>query len=327
VENKLLKMRFRMKLDRLLAMTMLLLNRKRISAKELSERFEVSLRTVYRDMDTLTLAGIPVASYAGQSGGYEIMESFRLERQYLSLEEMESMIVALKGVRTTLEDRDIGNLLDKMSALTARTGTSPESMHLSRQLVIDMNPWQTNGTEKSNLGQIREAIRQSRVLRFSYVNSQGSSTERECEPIVIVFKGFAWYLYAFCRLRQEMRVFRLSRIDQLTILEEGFEASYDPPEQLHYGLDGDGQGDRSLITLLLRFHPRAKARVYDYFQPTKVIIEPDGKLLVTSIQPDEPWLYGMLLSYGPDVTVLEPSSVAAAVRQQAEQIVRLYAEH
>ncbi len=155
----------RLKLDRLLAITMLLLNRRRVSAKELSERFEVSLRTVYRDLETINQAGIPVVSYSGMAGGYEIMDQYRLDRQFLSLEELQAIIIALKGMRSSLEDHDIGSLLNKVGAMMARSelGTA-ESM--SQQLIIDLNPWQERKSEKENLGVLKKSDPEQTVDSF-----------------------------------------------------------------------------------------------------------------------------------------------------------------
>ena len=141
---------FFLKIDRLLAITMLLLNRRRISAKELSERFEVSLRTIYRDVEAINQAGIPVVSYAGLSGGYEIMDQYRLDRQFLSLEELQSIIVGLKGIRASVGDQEISGLLDKVGAFVAKS-EQPAAAQLGNQLILDMNPWGSRHHNKEQL--------------------------------------------------------------------------------------------------------------------------------------------------------------------------------
>ncbi|WP_274649115.1 helix-turn-helix transcriptional regulator [Paenibacillus humicola] len=312
-----------MKLDRLLAITMLLLNRRRVGAKELADRFEVSLRTIYRDLETINQAGIPIVSYAGANGGYEIMDQYRIERQYLSLDELQSIIIALQGMRSSYDEQDIGALLDKVGALTAKAEpgavTDPHG-----QLIVDINPWHAGSREdKEMLADLKTAIRSTRLIRFSYTTTQGEDSERMCEPMGIVLKGYRWYLYGYCLLRRDYRIFRLSRIDRLTVLEETFTRREKTLEQLDYRWNRTDDPPE-LVRLVLRFHPRAKARVRDYFDPSRIETEADGSLLVTAEQPDEDWLYGMLLGYGPDVKVLEPESVARKVTALAGEIVRLY---
>ncbi|MEI7027937.1 helix-turn-helix transcriptional regulator [Paenibacillus sp. y28] len=314
-----------MKLDRLLAITMLLLNRKRVSAAELSERFEVSLRTVYRDLDTLSQAGIPVVSHAGAAGGYEIMEQYRIERQFLSLDELQSIIIALRGIQSTFKDQDISSLMDKVGTLVARS-EQQTVQQMKEQLVIDLNPWHGGQEEKEKLAALREAIGRTQIVQFAYTSSQGDDSVRSCEPMGVVLKGYIWYLCGFCRLRQDYRIFRLTRIDRLEVLPETFERRDKSLEQLSYGWGGPAAASAN-IRLVLRFHSRRKARIRDDFQADQIKVEPDGSLLVTASQPEEPWLYSMLLSYGADVTIIEPESVARAVCAEAKKLIGLYPEY
>jgi len=313
-----------MKLDRLLAITMLLLNRKRVGAKELADRFEVSLRTIYRDLETINQAGIPIISYAGAAGGYELMDKYRLDRQMLSLDELQSIIIALRGVQSTMDDREISTLLDKVGALVTRSEqVATDSLH--RELLIDINPWHGGEEEKEKLAVLRQAIRQSRLVSFSYTSGLGDDSQRECEPMAVVLKGYLWYLYGYCLLRDDYRVFRISRIGELVQQGKSFDRREGEIEQLGYQMGVTNHWrDTNIIKLVLRFEPPAKARVYDYFDRSSIVTESGGTLLVTTKQPDEPWLYSMLLGYGEQVTVLEPPHVALELVRQAENIISRY---
>jgi predicted DNA-binding transcriptional regulator YafY len=314
-----------MKLDRLLAITMLLLNRKRISAKELSDRFEVSLRTIYRDVETIQYAGIPVVSFAGTSGGYEIMDRYRLDRQFLSMEELHSIVIALRGIRTTLDDRDIGLLLDKVGALMGK----PEQMSLdeaSERLVIDINPWKSGQADKEKLTGLREAIRDNRVIRFAYTSGEGEQSSRTCEPMRLVLKGYVWYVYGYCLLREDFRIFRLSRVRNLELTHDIFirRPEPSPDDTLRWERRTGTQGT---VDLALLFAAKTRARVEDYYGSDRIENRPDGSLLVKVSQPDEPWLYGFLLGFGADLKVLEPPEVAAHMREKALEIAKLYSEN
>ncbi|MNR13768.1 hypothetical protein D3C85_1301950 [compost metagenome] len=141
----------------------------------------------------------------------------------------------------------------------------------------------------------------------------------------IVVKGFVWYLYGYCLLREDFRVFRLSRMQNVDVLSQVFERKQEMMEQLDYRW---GKRDPStLITLVLHAQPNVRAQIEDYFRPEHVSLQPDGTLMVKATQPDEPWLYGMLLSYGPSLRILEPAHIAAAIKEKAEKIVALYSTH
>ncbi|MBP1963970.1 helix-turn-helix transcriptional regulator [Paenibacillus aceris] len=310
-----------MKIDRLLAITMLLLNRRRISAKELSDRFEVSLRTIYRDVEAINQAGIPVVSFAGLSGGYEIMDQYRLERQFLSLEELQSIIVGLKGIRSTVGDQEIGNLLDKVGALVAKSEQNTAA-RLDDQLIIDMNPWRRGSEDKEKLTVLRGAIKESKQISFQYISSQSEQSVRAAEPMSIVAKGFGWYMYGYCLLRQDFRIFRLSRMKEIEVLSDTFERRAEAIEPFHYGW---GKRDPStLITMVLHAQQSIQAQVEDYFQPKQIAYQADGSMMITAQQPDEPWLHNMLLGFGPGMRILEPAHLAAAIKEKAEKIVQLY---
>ncbi|CAI6081821.1 helix-turn-helix transcriptional regulator [Cohnella sp. JJ-181] len=315
-----------MKLDRLLAITMLMLGRRRIGAKELADRFEVSLRTVYRDMETLGQAGIPIVSYAGEGGGYEIMERYRLERQFLTLEELQAMVIALKGVREAMEEREIGRLLDKVGAMLS--GTEQSSLEdASGQLIIDINPWSGASQDKIKVALLRESIRDRKIVRFSYTDMAGERSERRCEPVRLVLKGLIWYMYGYCLKREDFRLFRLSRVRDLVRTDEAFEPREEPEARPLTWESMPPAGHGNMKEIVLRFAPVARTRAEDYFGSLDGALfedRPDGTLLVRSRQPDEPWLHWWLLGFGTGVYVESPPELAEAVQACADDVLRMY---
>jgi len=315
-----------MKMDRLLAIVMLLLNRKRVSARELAERFEVSLRTVYRDVETICQAGIPVMAHAGASGGYEIMERYRLERQYLSMEELQSIVIALRGIRGPLDEGHISGLLDKVGAMLAQPGAAL-SVGTEEQVIIDLNPWRSDRGEKERLVDLRQAIGDKRLVAFTYTSNGGEVLRRTCEPMHVVLKGYIWYLHGYCRMRNDYRIFRLSRIKSLEIMEENFVRRTDQLPETMLTWDRGHVGSEPLVSLRLRFEASARAQVEDYYEHGAISELPDGRLLVETSTPDEPWLYTWLLGFSTAVRVLSPASVADKLKRTAAQIADMYAEH
>lgn len=308
-----------MKLHRLLAITMLLLSRRRMSGQELADQFEVSLRTIYRDLETINSAGIPVISYAGADGGYEIMDQYRIDRQMVTLEELHSIVIALRGMQASLDDKDMDHLLAKVGALVAK---SEQNRQEKEPLIFDTRPWRGGQAEKETMTRLRQAAKNRNVVRFFYTNAEGIAAERAVEPIGLVWKGYSWFLYAYCRLRGDYRTFRLSRIKQLRIEMEVFPRKDVTLEDLDARWLKRERAE--YVRMVLRFHPRVRVRVEEYFGEDRIEVQEDGSLLVSAEHPAESWLYGHLLSYGSDVKVMEPKHLADTIKKQAEQTFRQY---
>ncbi|RAV12992.1 helix-turn-helix transcriptional regulator [Paenibacillus contaminans] len=305
-----------MKLDRLLAITMLLLNRKRVSGKELAERFEVSLRTVYRDMEAINQAGIPIVSYDGATGGYEIMEHYRLDRQFLSIGELSSLVTSLKGIQSALGEQEMGGLLEKVGALVART-EKQQTDAASENLLIDINPWRNGNAEKQVFADLRQAVKNNNLVRFGYISSAGEESERILEPMGLALKWFSWYVYGYCRLRKDFRTFRLSRINELRIELETFERRLNPPIPLeHWELRSPK------IPVLLQMPPAFRGRLENHIRHIETL--ENGKLLVHAEFPDESWVANLLLSFGPELKVLEPDPIRSRLRELALGVAANY---
>lgn len=313
-----------MRLERLLAILMLVVNRKRISATELADKMEVSVRTVYRDIDTLCQAGFPLVAYQGAGGGFEVMEGYRLDRNALTFDEIASVISALKGMNKTLDDSRFGTTLEKYAGLLTDKEKEAAKFWQDR-LVIDMNPWGSDGTMKRKVAMIREALQETLVIRFSYTSINGTATVREVEPMTLLLKGVSWYVYAYCMHRGDFRLFRLSRISQLSVTERRFERrEHAPAEETDWGRMWDNNSRP--VTMVLRFAPDARVRAEEYFGIEKLLPQDDGSVIVTQTYPEDEWVYGFLLGFGDRVEVLEPERLRRLIRDRASGIVNIYKE-
>ena len=308
-----------MKLERLLAIVVLLLNRGRVTAKELAEYFEVSTRTIYRDIETINQAGIPIVTYQGNNGGLGIMENYKVDRHLLTPEEMRSIIIALQGFNTTLEDRKLNDITEKMRGLITRA-EQDEIHRQNEQLVVDFSPWGNNKEVRDKVNLIRHAIERNKLIEFSYTDMTGGVQLRAVEPMTLLLKGYSWYLHGYCQLRNDYRLFRVSRMRGLQALGETFIRR----EKSFEGWSWEF-GERTAIELVLKFSPRVRARVEDYFTEENIEVQPDGSLLVHVRWSEDEWVYGMVLSYGKDVEVLEPPHVRQIVWEKARAILQNYA--
>lgn len=311
-----------MKIDRLLGIVMHLLNRDIVSARSLAEKFEVSIRTIQRDINSLNMAGIPIVSIRGSSGGYGIIDSYKLDRQILNLDDFFFIIKALKGLSSAYESKNINYTLEKILSLFPE-GKSLELDRLDSQLSIDFSVLREPPNIDKYLAHIRKAINTRKVIEFIYTNSNNKKSERMVEPLSLVFKWYAWYLFAFCQMRNDYRIFRISRIRDLKITDKDF-------NRVHHNIDEllhthQVNEERSYLDIKLVCNPEIQVSVEEFFSNGKISELEDGSILVEiSLPEDESFWLGKILSYGDKIKVLEPACLKEKILEKVKEIEQLY---
>ncbi len=311
-----------MKIDRLLSIIVYLLNRELVSARELAERFEVSVRTIQRDMETINMAGIPVIAVQGPSGGYGIMDTYKMDRQLVSLDDLFYIITSLSSIGCSLTNKKIQTTIEKMKSLLP----GQEEIVFSKKhekLHIDFSMLGSTPRHHKVFGTIEKAIEDEQLLQISYTNTKLESTDRILEPLTIVFKWRSWYLYAYCRLKEDFRLFRLSRIKKIQSIEEHFTRRDKPFDQFIQEAQVGKYG--KMVDLVLAFHPKIKPLVEEFYTIEETSIDQKGRLIVKTSMPEDGWVYGMILSYGSFVEVLSPDTIRTIVKDIAQNIFSTYA--
>ena len=307
-----------MKIDRMLTIIVTLLNRNRISAKELAEKFEVSVRTVYRDIDAINMAGIPIVSYAGNNGGFGILENYKLDHQVLSVNNMCSMLSALKGINSTLEDVELEASIEKLRNLIPHNKTDHVNLHME-QLIVEL-PWRYTPKQKQQVKTIQNAINESQLLTITYRNNANETTARQVEPMSLVFKGYSWYLFAYCQLKIDFRIFRISRMIDLKVEDERFvrrETSYHEIQQ-------SSAKQTASTGITLKFAPEVRTRVEDSFNEENIEVLSTGELIVTARFQNEELYFPMIFSFGEHVEVLGPERIRQAVASKLKSMQKKY---
>ena len=298
-----------MKENRYFQMIYLLLDKGQMTAPELADYFEVSIRTIYRDIDILSSAGIPIYATQGKGGGIAIQDSYVLKKSLLSEQEQKQILMALQGIRV-LEDEQINMLLSKLSGVFQR--------QQGNWLEIDFSTWTKSGAGKHNFQLLQSAIWKSRIVSFSYYSGKGEQTKRIIEPHKLVFKTSDWYLYGYCTLRKDFRFFKLTRIRDLKLQDAEF--MRETPEHIFERSD-EFEMKTVLVTLL--FDAGMSHEVYEKFDE-EVSEQEDGSLLVTTILPDNELLYSYVLSCRERVEVLSPPYVRDNVRKRVRKMLEIY---
>ncbi|WP_123053738.1 YafY family protein [Clostridium sp. JN-1] len=310
-----------MKINRLLAIIVLLLNREKVSASELAEKFEVSVRTIYRDIDTINMSGIPITSQSGNNGGFYIVENYKISHQFLTLKDMISIVEALKNINGVLNNDSVDLAIEKVKSIVPENKKEKFNMHF-KQIFIDTLPW---GFKKSDGEYLKykiiiEALENRNCLSFNYMNAKGEYTFRKVEPITLVFKGFGWYLFSFCTMRNDYRIFKLSRIRNLNVLNKKICNSLISYEKYL----NKNNTPKNTIKLVLKFSEKVKCRIIDYFDKDEITFNGDSSSIVRTEVIEDNWIYSMILSYGEYVEVLEHENIRQAIKYKCQKILDIY---
>lgn len=300
-----------MQMNRLFEIIYILMNKNTVTAKELSEHFEVSQRTIYRDIDILSLAGIPVYTSKGRGGGIRLVEDFVLNKSVLSEKEQNEILSALHGL-SAVKAEESADIIGKLSTFFNKDAV--------QWLEVDFSDW---GYQKGNLFHLlKSAILDRRIVEFDYYSTYGEKTHRRIEPVQLWFKHRAWYIKGYCLTRNDMRLFKLMRIKNFTLTDEPFdkrelliEVDKSAPDSTHIKND---------VTLILKIAPEMAYRVYDEYENDQIVKQEDGSITATVTWPEDEWVYGFILSYGEYIEILEPPRIKAIIKNKLKKSLEKY---
>ena len=297
-----------MKDNRLFRILYYILEKEKVTANELADKFEVSVRTIYRDIDSISSVGVPIFTTQGKGGGIKIDNEFILNKSLFDTNEKEQIIAALQGLEKTNEAYK-SELITKLSALF--------KIKNSNWIEIDFTSWGSNNTYQDLFNALKTVIINKNIIFFLYNSSKGEKINRKVKPIRLLFKEQDWYLYAFCLLRNNFRYFKLSRIKDLEVLAINYEDNFENvvlKKELKY---------ENIVNIKLKFDKSVAFRVYDEFNEA---IEEDEKanLYVEIKIPNNYKLYNYILSFGSNVEILEPKEIRNQFKNMINEIAKKY---
>ena len=295
--------------NRLFEIIYILLQKKQVTAKELAERFEVSTRTIYRDVETLSNANIPIYSTKGKGGGIGLLDKYVLNKAILSEEEQKQILFALQSMKNVSGRDELEKVFKKLSTLFGKA--------VNDWIKIDFSTWGKSDAQEAKFDAIKKAILDRRRIGFLYYDSNGKESKRIVEPLQIWFKDKSWYLMAFCKLKEDYRIFKVARMKQVRILREHFERDL-PKEQK------DKRQDFKIISLKLQISKEMAYRVYDEFENDGIRKMRNGDFIVTAEYPENEWVYGYILSFGEYAKVLSPKKAKEIIRRKLEKSLKKY---
>ena len=298
----------KMRESRLFRIVYYLLQNGKATAPELAQKFEVSIRTIYRDIDSISSAGIPIYATQGKGGGISILNDYTLDKSLFSEQEQEQMLTALQGMVATTE-KNSNELLTKLSGLFQIKSTN--------WIEVDFSDWAHRTPQQDTFNIIKEAIFQKRTISFCYFSGKGNTEKRNVRPIRLVFKSKSWYLYAFCLLRNDYRFFKLTRIKELEMLSETFTQDFTPTK-----IEKEIQVENT-VAVKLKFDRQAAFRVYDEFTDN-ITEDSQGNLYVQIDLPDNEVLYSYVMSFSDSVEIIEPQSIREQMKKRLQKMQEKY---
>ena len=296
-----------MKTSRLFEIVYILLNKEKVTAKDLADHFEVSTRTIYRDVEDLSASGIPIYMTKGKNGGIALLPDYILNKTLLSENDKTNILSAIQGLNS-LDESSMDEAFSKLSLFFGDKEGYFE---------IDYSDW--GSLTKNQLDKAKQAILQNKHLSFDYISSQNKLSKRLVEPYKLWFKDRTWYLKAFCTDKNELRLFRFSRMRQVTIEKESF-----IPRKLDFSLPFDRQNSYPTIEIVLRVESSMEYRIWDEFQEEDIVENEDGSFTIRMNQIENDWLYGYILSFGASATVIEPPRIRRLIKDSLKKSIENY---
>lgn len=307
-----------MQIDQLFEFVYILIDKKRVTAKKMSEHFGVSIRTIYRWMEALSVSGIPIYSLKGRGGGIAISDTYTLDKTLLSEEERLAILSSVKA---------LNNLSGNSASLTNANIKAAEKLsHLvqsdSDWLEVNFAPWSPEGSEVRNLfGILRDSILKKRQISFDYYTGDGRSERRIVHPWKLVFRGQSWYLSGWCTTRKAERFFKLTRIRNLVTTSKNANLTRKAAESVPLNAP---EFSAPLIQIKAKITQEKISYLMDSFICSEIKPQKNGYINVTFTAPDSPWLCEILLSFGPQIKIISPAQVKNKIAEMAKKVSDLY---
>ncbi len=302
-----------MKIDRLIGILSILLQQEKVTAPYLAEKFEVSRRTINRDIEDICKAGIPIVTSQGQNGGISIMEGYRMDKTLLTSSDMQAILAGLKSLDSVSGSKRYQQLMEKLAMGNSSVLAS------NNHIMIDLASWYRSSLAPK-ISVLQAAVEDRRKVEFNYY-APGGESSRSIEPYLLIFKWSSWYLWGYCCEKQDYRLFKLNRMTELKATEEQYE-----PRQIPV-LDLSAERVYPLgIDVEAVFEPDMKWRLVEEFGMESFTEQEDGRLKFSFGFADKENLFGWLLSFGDKVELIKPAELRRELYEMMGRLQKMYRE-
>ena len=307
-----------MKIDRIISIILTLLQEDRVSSKKLAETYEVSQRTIFRDLETINSAGVPIVSFTGVNGGAEILKEFKIEKGFFNEKDLTHILLGLSSI-STISDKELVNTISKIKSFIPKEKTK-EVERKSTQISVDLKSWNGNKVLYQNLDLIKKAFNEYKLVSFRYVDKDGKLSDRTVEPYQLILKDGIWYLKGFCLEKFDFRTFKILRIKSLVIKEEIFK----PRDFILEDLSGDNWIEKHIFPIKIEIDESILDRILERCDEEAIEKLDNGNYIVDFPFVDDDYAFDVLLSYGNKCKCLEPQWVKDKYLKKLREILEKY---
>lgn len=307
-----------MKIDRIISIILTLLQEDRVSSKKLAETYEVSQRTIFRDLETINAAGVPIATFTGVNGGAEILKEFKIEKGFFNEKDLTHILLGLSSI-SNISDKELVNTISKIKSFIPKEKTK-EVERKSSQISVDLKSWNGNKVLYQNLDLMKVAFNEYKLVSFRYVDKEGNLSDRTVEPYQLILKDGIWYLKGFCLQKFDFRTFKILRIKALVIKEEIFK----PRDFILKDLSGDNWIEKHIFPIKIEIDELILDRILERCDEEAIKKLDNGKYLVDFPFVDDDYAFDVLLSYGNKCKCIEPQWVKEKYLKKLREILENY---
>jgi predicted DNA-binding transcriptional regulator YafY len=307
-----------MKIDRIISIILTLLQQDRISSKKLADTYEVSQRTIFRDLETINAAGVPIVTFTGVNGGAEILKEFKIEKGFFNEKDLIHILLGLNSI-STISDKELVNTISKIKSFMPKEKTK-ELERKSSQISVDLKTWTGNKNFYHNLDLIKKAFNEYKLLGFRYIDKTGKISNRIIEPYQLILKNGVWYLKGFCLEKFDFRIFKILRMTSLVIKEEIFK----PKNFILEDLSGENWIKKHIFSIKIEIDESILDRVLEKCDEEAIKKLDNGKYIVDFPFVDDDYSYEILLGYGNKCKCLEPQWVKEKYLDKLRNILNKY---
>ncbi len=307
-----------MKYEIMLKILFELLSKKSVTAKYLADKFEVSRRSIYRYIESIEFAGVPIYSVSGNGGGFAVMDTYRLSSTFMTIEEFEQAIKALCAVNDGISNKVLDSAITKLKATVKKEYSGFDIK--SGNLIIDGGPWGDSIGYKNKIGIIQKCIDENLQLSIRYHDRNGEVSERVIDPHILVFKQGLWYVYAFCNLRNTFRFFKTGRIECANILKSKFvrkeiDSNSLPFDFWHTSVEA--------VDIEMQIDKACLSDAEEWLGVENIYLE-NGNAIARVKLPFDDGLTSKIMSFGSGIKVISPQNLKEKIKQIAKEITLIY---
>lgn len=304
-----------MKIDRLISLIMVLLNCEKMSATKLAELFEVTPRTIYRDVEVIEKAGIPIFTTTGVDGGIGILPEYKVDKSLFTTSDIQTLLMGLGSISTALSQKGLIGTLEKVKNLLPEKHTV-----MANQIMVDLSTWMSNKSLLVSIELIKQALDESRLLKFAYYNKMGAASTRQIEPYQLVLKEYHWYLHGYCLQKQDFRIFKLTRMSNLILEKQTFILRDFSPKPM----DGSGWIDKKLIPIQLLIDHSLYERMMELCGEEHIKPYADNRFIADFLFAPDDYGYNLLLGFGDKCECIAPLEVRTELIKRIEKLASRY---